>query len=66
MVETSNDGAAVGSIAYNFAPDFEIRGFDISLDGRESCPERLHERSDVPPPDLWQPTGLNAIDILLP
>ncbi len=31
----------------NFAPDFDIRDFDISPDGREFVLERLQERSDV-------------------
>jgi dipeptidyl aminopeptidase/acylaminoacyl peptidase len=31
----------------NLAPDFDIRDFDISPDGREVVLERLQERSDV-------------------
>ena len=31
----------------NFAPDFDIRDFDISRDGREVVLERAQERSDV-------------------
>ncbi len=31
----------------NFAPDFEIRDFDVSPDGREVVVERVQERSDV-------------------
>ncbi len=31
----------------NLPPDFEIRGFDISPDGRDVVLERLQERSDV-------------------
>ena len=31
----------------NFSPDFEIRDFDISPDGREVVLERVQERSDV-------------------
>jgi Tol biopolymer transport system component len=31
----------------NFAPDFDIRDFDVSLDGHEVVLERVHEHSDV-------------------
>ena len=31
----------------NFAPDFDIRDFDISPDGREAVVERVQEHSDV-------------------
>jgi Tol biopolymer transport system component len=31
----------------NLAPDFDIRDFDLSLDGREAVLERVQERSDV-------------------
>ncbi|MFZ1135590.1 MAG: hypothetical protein WAN69_11615 [Candidatus Korobacteraceae bacterium] len=31
----------------NFAPEFEIRDFDVSPDGRELVVERVQERSDV-------------------
>ena len=31
----------------NFAPDFEIRDFDISPDGREIVVERAQEDSDI-------------------
>ena len=31
----------------NLAPDFDIRDFDISPDGREVVLERVQERSDV-------------------
>jgi Tol biopolymer transport system component len=31
----------------NFAPDFDVRDFDISPDGREFVLERVQERSDV-------------------
>ena len=31
----------------NFAPDFDIRDFDISPDSREVILERLQEHSDV-------------------
>ena len=31
----------------NFAPDFDVRDFDISADGREVVVERAQERSDV-------------------
>jgi Tol biopolymer transport system component len=31
----------------NFAPEFEIRDFDVSPDGREIVVERVQERSDV-------------------
>jgi Tol biopolymer transport system component len=31
----------------NFAPDFDIRDFDVSPDGREVVLERVHEHSDV-------------------
>jgi hypothetical protein len=31
----------------NFSPDFDIRDFDISPDGREVVLERVQERSDV-------------------
>lgn len=30
-----------------FAPDFDVRDFDISPDGREVVLERVQERSDV-------------------
>ncbi len=31
----------------NFTPDFEIRDFDISPDGREIVVERVQEKSDL-------------------
>jgi MinD-like ATPase involved in chromosome partitioning or flagellar assembly len=31
----------------DFTPDFEIRDFDISQDGREVVLERLQEQSDI-------------------
>ena len=36
----------------NFGPDFDIRDFDISPDGREAVVERVQERSDVVMADL--------------
>jgi Tol biopolymer transport system component len=39
----------------NLAPDFDIRDFDISPDGREVVLERLQERSDVVLMDLPRP-----------
>src|SRR5207248_6874529 len=36
----------------NFGPDFDIRDFDISPDGREVVLERVQERSDVVLVDL--------------
>jgi hypothetical protein len=39
----------------NFGPDFEIRDFDISLDGREVVLERMQERSDVVLMELPRP-----------
>lgn len=39
----------------NFAPDFDIRDFDISPDGREVILERLQEHSDVVLLDLPRP-----------
>jgi len=39
----------------HFAPDFHIRDFDISQDGREVVLERVQERSDVVLLDLPQP-----------
>jgi len=39
----------------HFAPDFHIRDFDISPDGREVVLERVQERSDVVLLDLPQP-----------
>src|SRR6266446_6836439 len=39
----------------HFAPDFHIRDFDISPDGREVVLERMQERSDVVLLDLPQP-----------
>jgi Tol biopolymer transport system component/DNA-binding winged helix-turn-helix (wHTH) protein len=39
----------------NFAPDFDIREFDISSDGREVVLERVQEHSDVVVLDLPQP-----------
>jgi hypothetical protein len=39
----------------NLAPDFDIRDFDISPDGREVILERLQERSDVVLMDLPRP-----------
>jgi Tol biopolymer transport system component len=39
----------------NLAPDFDIRDFDISPDGRELVLERVQERSDVVLLDLPQP-----------
>jgi len=39
----------------HFAPDFHIRDFDISPDGREVVLERVQERSDVVLLDLSQP-----------
>jgi len=40
---------------YHLAPDFHIRYFDISPDGREVVLERVQERSDVVLLDLPQP-----------
>ena len=31
----------------NFTPDFEIRDFDISADGREIVVERVQDYSDI-------------------
>jgi Tol biopolymer transport system component len=39
----------------NLAPDFDIRDFDISPDGREVVLERVQERSDVALLDLPRP-----------
>jgi Tol biopolymer transport system component len=39
----------------NFAPDFDIRDFDISPDGRKVVLERVQERSDVMLLDLPRP-----------
>ncbi len=39
----------------NLAPEFDIRDFDISADGREVVLERVQERSDVVLLDLSQP-----------
>ncbi len=39
----------------NFAPDFDVRDFDISPDGREFVLERVQERSDVVLIDLPRP-----------
>ncbi len=39
----------------NFTPDFDIRDFDISPDGREVVLERVQERSDVVLLDLPRP-----------
>jgi Tol biopolymer transport system component len=39
----------------NLAPDFDIRDFDISPDGREVVLERVQERSDVVLLDIPQP-----------
>ena len=39
----------------NLAPDFDIRDFDISPDGREVVLERVQERSDVVLMDLPRP-----------
>jgi Tol biopolymer transport system component len=39
----------------NLSPDFEIRDFDISPDGREVVLERVQERSDVELLDLPRP-----------
>jgi Tol biopolymer transport system component len=39
----------------NLAPEFDIRDFDISADGREVVLERLQERSDVALLDLPRP-----------
>jgi len=36
----------------NFPPDFDIRDFDISPDGRHLVVERVQERSDVVLMDL--------------
>jgi hypothetical protein len=36
----------------NFTPDFEIRDFDISQDGREVVLERVQEQSDIVSVDL--------------
>ena len=36
----------------NFPPDFDIRDFDISPDGRDLVVERVQERSDVVLMDL--------------
>jgi hypothetical protein len=36
----------------NLTPDFDIRDFDISADGREVVFERVQERSDVALLDL--------------
>ena len=39
----------------NLAPDFDVRDFDISPDGREVVLERVHEHSDVMLLDLPRP-----------
>jgi Tol biopolymer transport system component len=39
----------------NLTPDFDIRDFDISLDGREAVLERAQDRSDVVLMDLTRP-----------
>ena len=39
----------------NLAPDFDVRDFDISADGREVVLERVQERSDVALLDLPRP-----------
>jgi Tol biopolymer transport system component len=39
----------------NLAPEFDIRDFDISQDGREAVLERVQERSDVVLVDLLRP-----------
>jgi hypothetical protein len=39
----------------NVPPDFDIRDFDISPDGREVVLERAQERSDVALLDLARP-----------
>ena len=39
----------------NIGPDFDIRDFDISPDGREVVLERVQERSDVVLLDLPRP-----------
>jgi Tol biopolymer transport system component len=39
----------------NLAPDFDIRDFDVSPDGREVVLERVQERSDVVLLDLARP-----------
>ena len=39
----------------NLAPDFDVRDFDISPDGREVVLERVQERSDVVLLDLPRP-----------
>ena len=39
----------------NFSPDFDIRDFDISPDGREVVLERVQERADVVLLDLPRP-----------
>jgi Tol biopolymer transport system component len=39
----------------SLAPDFEIRDFDVSQDGREVVLERMQERSDVALLDLPRP-----------
>ena len=55
----------------NVAPDFNIRDFDISPDGREVILERAQERSDVvllispiatvqPPRIIWRPGCLGG------
>jgi Tol biopolymer transport system component len=39
----------------NLAPDFDVRDFDVSADGREVVLERVQERSDVVLLDLARP-----------
>ena len=39
----------------DFSPDFEIRDFDISPDGREIVVERVQENSDIVLLDLPRP-----------
>jgi dipeptidyl aminopeptidase/acylaminoacyl peptidase len=39
----------------SFAPEFDIRDFDVSRDGREVVVERVQERSDVVLLDLPRP-----------
>jgi hypothetical protein len=39
----------------SFAPDFDIRDFDVSTDGREVVLDRVQERSDVMLLDLQRP-----------
>ncbi len=54
-VKSRNPSLAAPAPATNLPPEFDIRDFDISRDGREVVLERVQGHSDVVLLDLHKP-----------